>query len=192
VKLFSRITHYMLVVFLLLGVAMMISAHAGEEKSRMQKLKNLNVSIDEIVISLEDFELLAFSNGRLISRYPVSIGADTGPTPTGEFMVINKLKNPWYTPPDKPAKAPGPGNPLGSRWIGIDKPSYGIHGTKDPASIGTPASEGCIRLYNQHVEVLFEQVQKGTKVIIRKSISDNLKRMTALIDPPAPDKETQT
>jgi lipoprotein-anchoring transpeptidase ErfK/SrfK len=180
------------VAIFLLGAAMMISAHPGEETSRMQQLRNLNVSIDKIVVSLEDFELLAFSNGRLISRYPVSIGADTGPTPTGEFKVINKLKDPWYTPPHKPAKAPGPENPLGSRWMGIDKPSYGIHGTKDPASIGTAASEGCIRLYNQHVEVLFEQVQKGTKVIIRESISDNLKRLTALVDPPEPDKETQT
>ncbi|MFP4687121.1 MAG: L,D-transpeptidase [bacterium] len=184
--------YYLLIVCFFVGAAMMISAHASGESRPAGQIQQLDLQIDEIVVSLEDFELLTFSNGKLISRYPVSIGADTGPTPTGEFRVINKLKNPWYTPADKPAKAPGPDNPLGTRWLGINKPSYGIHGTRKPRTIGTAASEGCVRLHNEHVEILYEQVTPGTKVIIRENISDDLKRLSALFEPPEPAEESPT
>ncbi len=61
---------------------------------------------------------------------------------------------------------PGPGNPLGTRWMGISSPYVGIHGTPDAASIGYSASHGCIRMLIPQVEWLFNQVEIGTPVII--------------------------
>lgn len=133
-------------------------------------------TVDEIVVSLDDFQLLAKNNGEIVRAYPIATGMDTGPTPRGTFVVANKLKNPWYTPDDKPAEAPGPDNPLGTRWIGINKPSYGIHGTRDPGSIGTRASEGCVRMFNSHVEELYERVEVGTTVTIKESFDRSERR----------------
>jgi lipoprotein-anchoring transpeptidase ErfK/SrfK len=62
---------------------------------------------------------------------------------------------------------PGKGNPLGTRWIGISKKGYGIHGTNSPKSIGRAASLGCIRLRNEDVEELFEMVSVGDAVELR-------------------------
>ena len=61
---------------------------------------------------------------------------------------------------------PGPGNPLGTRWMGISAPAVGIHGTPDPASIGYSVSHGCIRMLIPEVEWLFNQVDVGTPVYI--------------------------
>ena len=61
---------------------------------------------------------------------------------------------------------PGPGNPLGTRWMGISSPYVGIHGTPDAASIGYSASHGCVRMLIPQVEWLFERVEVGTPVFI--------------------------
>ncbi len=100
-----------------------------------------------------------------VKRFKVGLGAD-GSTPTGTWRVKNKLKNPTYYPPrgGKILGADNPENPLGERWIGVEGVSgeavgqqrYGIHGTTDPTSIGHNASMGCIRLYNEDVEALFD------------------------------------
>jgi lipoprotein-anchoring transpeptidase ErfK/SrfK len=127
--------------------------------------------VDKIVVGVKDFRLVAISNNRVVFDYKVAVGADTGPTPTGQFTVVSRLKNPWYTPDDEPAVEPGsPKNPLGNRWIGISKPSYGLHGTNEPNSIGTKASEGCLRLRNQKIAKLYKHVPRGTPVIIKKRI----------------------
>jgi L,D-transpeptidase ErfK/SrfK len=80
--------------------------------------------------------------------------------------------NPWWRPPDsawarglKPIP-PGPGNPLGTRWMGLSAPGVGIHGTPDAASIGYSASHGCIRMYIPDATWLFDHVQLGTPVLI--------------------------
>jgi len=86
--------------------------------------------------------------------------------------VVVKQRNPWWRPPDsdwaKDAKPipPGPGNPLGTRWMGLDAAAVGIHGTPDAASIGYSASHGCIRMRVPEAEWLFEQVEIGTPVVI--------------------------
>jgi len=127
--------------------------------------------VDRIVVGLEDYTLVAVSGGRVLFDYTVAIGADTGPTPTGRFSVTSRLKHPWYTPDDEPAERPGsPKNPLGSRWIGISKPSYGLHGTNKPDAIGTKDSEGCVRLRNRHIERLYRHVPEGTPVIIKDNL----------------------
>ena len=89
-----------------------------------------------------------------LKRYPIALGKPRTPTPVGEFRVINKYKN-W-------------GSGFGTRWIGLDIPwgTYGIHGTNRPQSIGTDASHGCIRMFNRHVEEIYEWVEIGTRVVI--------------------------
>ena len=106
-------------------------------------------------------------------RFQVATGQAIYPTPTGAFDIVNMQRDPWwYPPPDAPwAKGakpipPGPGNPLGTRWMGLSAPGVGIHGTPDPASLGYSASHGCIRMFIPSAEWLFNHVQVGTPVII--------------------------
>lgn len=165
------------IVCLSLSLALLVGVTPS--RSLAESNSDATQTIDHIVVALDEFQLLAKKDGELVEAYPIATGADTGPTPTGEFTVINKLKNPWYTPDDEPAQKPGPDNPLGTRWIGIDKPSYGLHGTKAPNSIGTRASEGCIRLFNNHVEELYQMVEKGTKVTIRESLAQSDRQLVA-------------
>ena len=110
---------------------------------------------------------------KLIRSFNVATGRSQYPTPLGKFEVINKQLDPWWYPPTTSAWAsdlepvpPGPGNPLGTRWMGISSPYVGIHGTPDAASIGYSASHGCIRMLIPQVEWLFTQVDVGTPVFI--------------------------
>ena len=86
--------------------------------------------------------------------------------------MVQKQVDPTWLPPNSPwAKGlgpipPGPGNPLGTRWIGTSAPAVGIHGTPADYSIGTAASHGCIRMHIPDVEKLYDQVEVGTEVDI--------------------------
>jgi hypothetical protein len=84
----------------------------------------------------------------------------------GEIQIINRVVNPTYYHPGT-VIAPGKDNPVGTRWIGLDKNGYGIHGTNEPWSIGKAASHGCIRLRNHDVEQLFTMLRVGDTVEIR-------------------------
>jgi lipoprotein-anchoring transpeptidase ErfK/SrfK len=108
-----------------------------------------------------------------VRRFVVATGQAVYPTPTGEFKIIVMEKNPWWYPPPDAAWAkgespipPGPGNPLGTRWMGLSAPGVGIHGTPDPASLGYSASHGCIRMFIPSAEWLFDHVTVGTPVFI--------------------------
>jgi lipoprotein-anchoring transpeptidase ErfK/SrfK len=108
-----------------------------------------------------------------VRRFQVATGQPIYPTPLGSFKIVIMERNPWwYPPPDAPwAKGakpipPGPGNPLGTRWMGLSAPGVGIHGTPDPASLGYSASHGCIRMFIPSAEWLFSHVKVGTPVII--------------------------
>ena len=109
----------------------------------------------------------------LIRTFRVATGRSQYPTPLGTFEVVNKQFDPWWYPPagsdwakDARPIPPGPGNPLGTRWMGLSAPYVGIHGTPDAASIGYSASHGCIRMLIPQVEWLFTQVDVGTPVFI--------------------------
>jgi lipoprotein-anchoring transpeptidase ErfK/SrfK len=108
-----------------------------------------------------------------VRRFEVATGQAIYPTPIGSFKIVIMERDPWwYPPPGAPwAKGaqpipPGPGNPLGTRWMGLSAPNVGIHGTPDPASLGYSASHGCIRMFIPSAEWLFAHVQVGTPVII--------------------------
>lgn len=127
----------------------------------------------EVVINLPAFTLSVYEGGILTHQYPIAIGSVVEQqTVLGTTRIINKVADPTYYPRDwwkrdgvEPIP-PGPDNPVGTRWLGLDIPHYGIHGTNDPDSIGKPASAGCIRMFNKDVEELTELVAVGTPVHI--------------------------
>jgi len=125
-----------------------------------------------IVIRRGANELRYYQGTRLVRTFGVATGQSIYPTPTGQFSIVDMQLNPWWRPPDSPwAKGlkpipPGPGNPLGTRWMGLSSPGVGIHGTPDDASIGYSASHGCIRMHIPDAEWVFQHVHVGTQVII--------------------------
>ena len=120
---------------------------------------------DRIVVSIPDRKLLLM-NGDCVARiYDVAVGKASTPSPQGEFRIINRIPNPaWYTVGK--VVAPGKGNPLGTRWMGLSARGYGIHGTNAPNSIGKAVSHGCIRMRAEDLEELFNLVSVGVVVEI--------------------------
>jgi lipoprotein-anchoring transpeptidase ErfK/SrfK len=108
-----------------------------------------------------------------VASFGIATGMAAYPTPTGNFRIVTKQRNPWWYPPaadwarGAQPVPPGPGNPLGTRWMGLNVGAVGIHGTPDAASIGYSASHGCIRMRISDAEWLFERVRVGTPVFIR-------------------------
>ena len=125
-----------------------------------------------IVVHRGTNTMRVFSGTRVWRTFKVATGQAIYPTPTGSWHVVDMQRNPWWIPPDSPwAKGlqpipPGPGNPLGTRWMGLNAPGVGMHGTPDAASIGYSASHGCIRMYVPDAEWLFDHVHIGTPVFI--------------------------
>jgi lipoprotein-anchoring transpeptidase ErfK/SrfK len=125
-----------------------------------------------IVIRRGVNELRYYRGAKLLRKFGVATGQSVYPTPTGTFSIVDMQLNPWWIPPDSAwAKGeqpvpPGPGNPLGTRWMGLSTPGVGIHGTPDDASIGYSASHGCIRMHIPDAEWLFHHVKLGTPVVI--------------------------
>lgn len=120
----------------------------------------------EVVVSIPDRKLALLEDGRVLKIYPVAVGAEVSPSPDGEFKIVNRLEKPTYYHKGKVIPA-GPANPLGTRWIGLDQPHYGIHGTNIPSSIGKAASHGCIRMAKRDLEELFTMVSVGDTFLIR-------------------------
>lgn len=108
-----------------------------------------------IEIDLLRRQLHFYQGSRLVSTYPIAIGKPSTPSPIGNWHVVNKK---ILTYPSV----------FGTRWMGLNNPGYGIHGTNNPSSIGTAASLGCIRMHNHHVEELFPLVSIGTPVTVHK------------------------
>lgn len=121
-------------------------------------------------------------NDRIIGFFPCSIGKDREKRPVGELTVVVVAPNPNYTwdPevfPESPESQtigskliinPGPNNPVGTFWIGLSRPGYGIHGTPKPEEIGKTESHGCFRLANWNVETLAKMIEIGTPVIVEE------------------------
>jgi lipoprotein-anchoring transpeptidase ErfK/SrfK len=125
-----------------------------------------------IVIHRGSNHLYLYKGMKPWRTFTVATGQAVYPTPLGRFEIVVKWRDPWWYPPNSPwAKGskpipPGPGNPLGTRWMGLSAPGVGIHGTPDPASLGYSASHGCIRMYIPYAEWLFDHVEIGTPVYI--------------------------
>jgi hypothetical protein len=110
-----------------------------------------------------------------VASFGIATGMAAYPTPTGNFRIVTRQRNPWWNPPaadwarGASPVPPGPGNPLGTRWMGLNVGAVGIHGTPDAASIGYSASHGCIRMRISDAEWLFDRVRVGTPVFIRSA-----------------------
>ena len=126
-----------------------------------------------VVVIYRGSNVLHLYNGTQPWRtFQVATGQAIYPTPLGSWHIVDMQRNPWWRPPDsawakglKPIP-PGPGNPLGTRWMGLDAAGVGMHGTPDAASIGYSASHGCIRMRIPDAEWLFGHVRIGTPVFI--------------------------
>jgi lipoprotein-anchoring transpeptidase ErfK/SrfK len=118
-----------------------------------------------IVVSLEDRRLALIEDGAVKQVYTVAVGKPSTPSPVGTFTIESHVMNPTYSHNGK-VVAPGPGNPVGSRWMGLSIRGYGIHGTNVPSSIGKAASHGCIRMAKADLEQLFPLVHAGDTVEI--------------------------
>jgi lipoprotein-anchoring transpeptidase ErfK/SrfK len=118
-----------------------------------------------VLVSILDRELVVIENDEVIARFAVAVGAVESPSPTGEFRVVNRVSNPTYYRPGIVIPS-GKNNPIGTRWLGLSRKGYGIHGTNAPDSVGRAASHGCIRLRNRDIERLFAMLQIGDRVEI--------------------------
>ena len=125
-----------------------------------------------IVIRRGSNELHLYHGMEPWRTFQVATGQSAYPTPLGHWEIVEMWRDPWWIPPNsswaKGAKPipPGPGNPLGTRWMGLSASAVGIHGTPDAASIGYSASHGCIRMHIWEAEWLFDHVHVGTPVFI--------------------------
>lgn len=134
-----------------------------------------------IIIHLSARYLEAFgAESNLLAHFPCSIAANKEKRPVGELHVSDVAPNPNYTfnpevfPESPEAQAighklilpPGPKNPVGMAWIGLDRPGYGMHGTPNPEQIGRTESHGCFRLANWDAEYLVKLVWVGMPVYV--------------------------
>jgi len=126
-----------------------------------------------LAVSKSRNDLLLKADNRFFKRYRVGTGK-FGTTPTGSFVIVDKIEQPpWWRPDGQMIPFGDKENVLGTRWMSIQATSatnavrgYGLHGTWEPETIGRQASAGCIRLVNSEVEELFLLVPAGTRVVI--------------------------
>ncbi len=151
----------------------LISRTADQSSLPFRRVRPAATTIGaNIVISRANRTLTLYRGARVWRTFRIAVGTSSHPTPRGKFRIISKQRNPTWIPPDSPwarglgPVPPGLGNPLGTRWIGINAPAIGIHGTPASGSIGTAASHGCIRMYINQSEWIFERVSIDTPVLI--------------------------
>ena len=128
-----------------------------------------------IIVNIPEYRLYHLHEGVVDAVFPVAIGLPTWQTTVGEFTVTSRVENPaWYMPPEMAQREnvkreiipAGPDNPLGDFWIGTSLKHTGIHGTNRPMSIGRALSHGCMRLYPEHIDSLFQNVTIGERGVI--------------------------
>lgn len=154
---------YIIFIFILFLCLSPSSSFALEDEVHIE----INKTTNQLSIFLNDISVYTF---------PIGTGKDKHLTPEGEFIIITRVKEPWYLP--KNIAGGNPRNPLGTRWLGLSIPGtsgykYGIHGTNNPASIGHNVSQGCIRMHNKDIEWLYRNIPLGTRVVIKSSLSKN-------------------
>jgi lipoprotein-anchoring transpeptidase ErfK/SrfK len=123
-------------------------------------------------IDLSDRQVTFYEEAQPVKTYPIAIGRQGWETPTGEFTIEQMEKHPvWIHPMTRRRfSADDAQNPLGSRWMGFWTDGHnwiGFHGTSDLDSIGQAISHGCVRMYNEDIEELFDRVTLGTSVTVK-------------------------
>jgi lipoprotein-anchoring transpeptidase ErfK/SrfK len=141
----------------------------------------------QLVLDRKHHQLLVLNDGQMTRRFPAAVGTTGWETPAGRFRVFEKVKEPVWTHPVSGdlVDAESKGNPLGSRWIGFyrdcngrsgwDGEQYldingctvaGFHGTPYRWTVGRAVSHGCVRLYEENVQEVFDLVRVGTQVTV--------------------------
>lgn len=134
----------------------------------------LKAKINRVIANKADKTLYAYNGNQLVATYPTTVGSTSTPSPTGTFKIVNKVKMPWYKSTVKNGDKkqvfmlpPGPNNPVGVVWMGLSKPSYGIHGSPVPEGISRQASAGCVRLTNWDVLEVYANIENGASVELK-------------------------
>ena len=170
------------------GTQVLATGNKLAPNARLQVAQELNIdnrhivprAIDDgIVINIPQRMLYFFKEGLALRAYPVALGKQDWPTPSGNYKIAVKEENPvWDVPKSiqeemrregkdvKTCVPPGPDNPLGKHWLGLSISGYGIHGTIAPSSIYQFQTHGCIRLHPDDVAELFPAVERGTPVLL--------------------------
>lgn len=133
-----------------------------------------------VIVNLAELRLYSFSpDGKTVTTFPIGIGSELWPTPLSAGTIVSKQKNPSWIPPESIKREheergdylpdvvpPGPDNPLGDYKMKLSIPGYMIHGTNRPEGIGRRITHGCMRMYPEDIEILFNQVSVNTPVHI--------------------------
>lgn len=135
--------------------------------------------VNGVVLNIPECHVYLVHDGRVERDYPVAVSTPERPVPIGSTQVVSKQKNPtWFVPLSIQKEMasrgervstrvpPGPGNPLGPRWIGFWRGQFGMHGTNAPTSIKRYASHGCVRFRASDIVDLYDRVWVGTPVHI--------------------------
>lgn len=132
-----------------------------------------------LVLRQDEHELSLYEDGRRVGTWTVAVGQSASgyPTPTGLYEITKKRPNPtWINPAPNGWGAgmpkrigPGPNNPLGVRALNWSAPAIRFHGTANTSSIGTDASKGCVRLTNDDIVHVYDQVETGAKIVSLRS-----------------------
>ncbi|NJN09142.1 MAG: L,D-transpeptidase [Richelia sp. SL_2_1] len=145
---------------------------ASPQQSQAKSLNN-NVSFEKkVVVDLGDRRAYVYRQNTVIASYPIGVGKKGWETPTGTFEVLHMQHYPaWKHPITGKVFAAGPNSPLGERWIGFWSDGHneiGFHGTPESDLVGSPVSHGCLRMRNSDVRLLYEQIDLGVPVEVRK------------------------
>ncbi|SKA05441.1 L,D-transpeptidase family protein [Novilysobacter spongiicola] len=134
----------------------------------------------KVVVDKSDVSVaLVDESGKIVGRWPATMGSQHDPLPIGEWTIKGVAPDPVFhynpdlfwdsSPGDEKAKIPpGPNNPVGVVWIDLSKEHYGIHGTPEPTNIGKTQSHGCIRMTNWSARALSEAVSPGTTAVLQE------------------------
>lgn len=118
------------------------------------------------VVDKSQNTLILKGDEEILKTYIVSTGANNS-TPVGVFKITDKLVHPtWYRSDGKVIPYGDPANLLGTRWMGLTKKGYGIHGTSEPEKLGQQVTDGCVRMKNEEVEELYGFLTPGTEITI--------------------------
>jgi len=153
-----------------------LSAGTSLQVPNVAEASQSSSAIAKVVISRKGFWTHAVdASGNVLAHFPSTLGAGYDPSPTGDFHVTGIATDPTFNyqpslmaevPDTRPTAKlkPGPNSPVGTVWMALSKPHYGIHGTPAPETIGYANSHGCVRLTNWDAERLASLVKAGTPV----------------------------
>ncbi len=147
-----------------IGLIRQMNGLAGDKLMLGQKLKILDL-LFSVVVDKSQNSLILKGGEDVLKQYLVSTGENNS-TPVGVFKITDKIVNPTWYKNNKAIPFGDPKNVLGTRWMALDKKSYGIHGTFEPEKLGQQVTDGCVRMKNEDVEELFEVLPAGAEITI--------------------------